>query len=73
MADLAKILHNAIQTGLKEGDEPSGWGDATCECRKCKSDAVIYRTVTSSCGGYEDEQYKCEACGHSWWVDGPDA
>lgn len=64
---------SAEDASLNAMDKPSPWKEATCTCRKCKSDAVIYREVESSCGGYDDEQYKCESCGHSWWVDGPDA
>ena len=36
-------------------------------CRKCM------RKWESSCGGYEDYQYRCAACGHAWWVDGIDS
>lgn len=31
-----------------------------------------YRVWESSCGGWEDYQYRCEA-GHTWWVDGIDS
>lgn len=34
---------------------------------------VHYRCWESSCGGYEDYQYKCEVCSAEWWVEGPDA
>jgi transposase-like protein len=52
-------------------DEP--WKPATCQCAKCKSTDVLVQIVTSACGGYEDDHYLCQSCGHSWWVDGPDA
>ena len=42
-------------------------------CRKCGVHAVSMREWESSCGGYEDYQYRCNSCGHSWWVDGIDA
>lgn len=42
-------------------------------CRKCGVHAVSMREWESSCGGWEDYQYKCHHCGHSWWVDGIDA
>lgn len=44
------------------------------KCRECKAERhVRYRIWESSCGGYEDYNYKCFACGHSWWVDGIDS
>jgi hypothetical protein len=43
------------------------------ECRACKAPNVGCRTWESSCGGYEDYQYRCFTCGHSWWVDGIDS
>jgi DNA-directed RNA polymerase subunit M/transcription elongation factor TFIIS len=42
-------------------------------CLKCGAHPVMYRTHESSCGGHEDDEFKCEGCGHSWWVDGIDA
>jgi len=33
---------------------------------------VQYRSWESSCGGYEDYQYRC-ASGHMWWIDGIDS
>ena len=46
-----------------------------CEgkCRKCGKAELSYREWESNCGGYEDYQYTCRACGHSWWVDGIDS
>lgn len=46
-----------------------------CEgtCHKCGKDELSYRVWASSCGGYEDYNYTCRACGHSWWVDGIDS
>lgn len=43
------------------------------ECHKCKAQQVTYESWESSCGGYTDYKYTCGACGHSWWVDGPDS
>lgn len=54
-------------------DEPSEWKDSCSGCPKCRRLTVKFRTHDSSCGGYEDQQCKCTACGYSWWVDGPDA
>jgi predicted SprT family Zn-dependent metalloprotease len=42
-------------------------------CYKCKQKAVTCQKWESSCGGYEDYKYECKACGHSWWVEGPDS
>lgn len=43
------------------------------KCRKCESEKVSYRVWESSDGAYEDYNYKCRDCGHSWWVDGIDS
>lgn len=42
-------------------------------CRKCGEHVVNMREWESSCGGWEDHHYKCNACGHSWWVEGIDS
>jgi hypothetical protein len=42
-------------------------------CWKCTSDRVEYRVWESNCGGYEDNQYRCIACGEQWWVEGIDS
>ncbi len=42
-------------------------------CQKCGKDDIEFMERESSCGGYDDYKYRCRACGHSWWVDGPDA
>lgn len=42
-------------------------------CRKCKGGPVVEQEWTSSCGGYEDYKYTCQACGFVWWVDGIDS
>jgi len=43
------------------------------KCRKCGAEAVYCRLWVSADGAYEDVKYQCRACGHAWWVDGPDA
>lgn len=45
----------------------------TRSCRKCGSLKVQYREWESSCGGWEDYQFRCQQCGHTWWVDGADS
>ena len=50
-----------------------GWTESKGACRKCKALTVRCRCWESSCGGYEDYQYKCTSCGYSWWIDGPDS
>lgn len=42
-------------------------------CRNCKSKDVYYRVWESADGAHEDDHYRCFACQHEWWVDGPDA
>lgn len=43
------------------------------KCRKCPSEQVQRQVWDSSDGAYTDYHYSCPACGHSWWIDGPDA
>ena len=67
-----------MHTGPVEGDYNDGWKPTKVDapsfkCRQCGSDDVWYREWESSCGGYEDVHYECRGCGHSWWVEGPDA
>jgi DNA-directed RNA polymerase subunit M/transcription elongation factor TFIIS len=42
-------------------------------CKKCGEYAVHSETWTSNAGGFEDWRYTCKACGHFWWVEGPDS
>lgn len=54
-------------------EEPGEWESSDRKCPKCKeSGKVRYRTVTSSDGAYDDDEFQC-ACGHHWWVDGIDS
>jgi hypothetical protein len=65
--------------GESEGTMRDGWKpDADCACRDCgRTGAVECRVWESSCGGYEDEKYRCApdrgGCGATWWVDGIDS
>lgn len=65
-----------MHTGpMKDSDgDFQAWEDSKAPCRKCGG-AVKCRAWESSCGGYEDYQYRCQSreCGHSWWVDGCDS
>jgi hypothetical protein len=48
--------------------------ESDAPCRKCGAVGQIeYSTWESSCGGYEDEHYRCKACGKDWWIEGPDS
>ncbi len=47
--------------------------DVDRPCPKCGVRPVKMRVWESSCGGYEDEAYRCPACDHSWWIDGIDS
>jgi transposase-like protein len=51
----------------------SGWEKTKRNCPRCEKQEVFYRVWESDCGGFEDEKYKCKACGYYWWVDGPDS
>jgi RecJ-like exonuclease len=48
--------------------------DSDVPCRKCKvAGQIERRSWESSCGGFDDDQYRCKACGGTWWIEGPDA
>jgi len=49
------------------------WKKCSVPCPKCKGTERYYRVWESSCGGYEDEQHECRACGWKQWFDGPDS
>jgi ribosomal protein L32 len=62
----------------KPMDESEGTsGDWKASDRACPHCGVkgqrYYRAWESSCGGYEDEENECRACGKTWWVEGADA
>jgi DNA-directed RNA polymerase subunit RPC12/RpoP len=61
-----------MHTGPVPGTFTSDWKPVGSRCRHCDG-AVMMRVWESDCGGYEDHQYRCEACGVRWWVEGPDA
>lgn len=43
-------------------------------CRKCGEVGQIeHSTWESSCGGHEDDHYRCKACNKDWWIEGADA
>ncbi len=58
---------------VSDTTEAPGWQPAHVACPRCHQRETRVRTVESSCGGYEDDHYRCSSCDHSWWVDGPDA
>jgi hypothetical protein len=42
-------------------------------CRHCSRETVKVQAWDSHCGSYTDYKYTCDHCGHSWWIEGPDA
>lgn len=46
--------------------------ETNTRCRKCRKKTVRYREWESPDEAHEDYQYKCQSCGYTWWVDGPD-
>ncbi len=42
-------------------------------CPRCRSRKCVYEIKESSCGGYDDEKYRCKKCDYVWWVDGIDS
>lgn len=58
---------------MKDSDGSFSDGERS-DCWHCGGkDTLVCRAWDSSCGGYTDYQYRCEACGKRWWSEGPDA
>jgi transposase-like protein len=53
--------------------EFSDWQTTRGTCQKCGGAALVRRQWDSHCGGFEDDQYRCNDCGDTFWVEGPDA
>ena len=52
----------------------AGWNFAAIECPSCGDKHHVYfRIWESNDGAYEDRQYRCWVCKHTWWVDGIDS
>lgn len=63
-----------MHTGPVPGEFKNDWKPvvmAGFTCRKCNG-LLEYRNWESSCGGYDDTNYRCTGCGHSWWVESSD-
>lgn len=55
-----------------EGDF-ANWMLTDMTCHKCQGHQVAERKWESHDGAFEDYQYRCNDCGHKWWVEGSDA
>lgn len=63
-----------MHTGPVDGNfTDDDWKQSQQLCRDCGAASVFYKAWESSCGGYEDYKYKCDNCGKTWWVEGPDS
>ena len=47
--------------------------NARFKCPQCGGKSIEYRVWESSCGGYDDLNYRCVDCGKEWWVESSDA
>lgn len=56
-------------------DDPDEWKPciAGWTCANCKSPRGKYRTHSSSCGSWDDDEIKCDDCGHVRWSEGIDS
>lgn len=55
-------------------DSPGEWKPVgILKCRRCGAADVKYRVHESSCGAWEDDEYRCFTCHHTWFVDGIDS
>ncbi len=66
MTHMTHMADNQGDFGAYKPSEGTG-------CRECKGPNVRYRIWESSCGGYEDCNYRCFDCLAEWWVDGIDS
>ena len=56
------------------GEFKNEWRPCDETCPRCRRKGFVeMRAWESSDTAYEDDQYRCSACSHSWWVEGPDA
>lgn len=62
-----------IHTGPVPGKFTSAAVKSQMKCVACGEQQVSCTPWESDCGGYEDYQYECDACGKVWWVEGPDS
>jgi len=50
------------------------WFPTSVRCPKCGSTTTVKcRTWESFDTAYEDDQYRCEHCGKTWWIESADA
>lgn len=64
-----------MTTHAVPGEYTSEWqrvNNVHFTCPKCGGNSIEWRLWESSDGAFDDHKYRC-ACGHVWWVDGPDA
>lgn len=65
------MSHSGIEHGTTDDWKPIF--NPSFKCRHCGASDAKYRTWESSCGGWEDYNYHCNACNREWWVDGIDS
>lgn len=66
-----------MHTGPVPGKYTSNWEKCNItnprfRCR-CGSKNIMFRLWESSCGGYDDVNYKCLDCERVWWVESSDS
>jgi hypothetical protein len=61
-----------VHTGPVPGEFTTDWVETSIACPKCRQRTVRRRTWESSCGGYEDHQFRC-TCGETWWIESSDS
>ncbi len=59
---------------MSYGSFVTDWKDAESanpnfKCPKCTERKISFREWESRDGAHEDLKYRCETCGHIWWVD----
>jgi DNA-directed RNA polymerase subunit M/transcription elongation factor TFIIS len=71
-ADLSRSDSDNMEDAMKSEWKTTTITNPDFSC-KCGGKDILHRVHESSCGGYEDTQYSCRSCGHSWWVGSADA
>lgn len=60
-----------MHTGPVSGNFVEEWKESST-LHACAG-KVTYRLWESSCGGYDDYQFRCDKCKKTWWVEGSDS
>jgi DNA-directed RNA polymerase subunit M/transcription elongation factor TFIIS len=52
---------------------PDEWQSVGGKCRRCGAEDQVVFKVRETDSGHSDDEYHCQACGATWFVDGIDS